>query len=208
MEETVKLVKPGQLDTSRPGTWPIYYKILLWVLIFALMFFLYNRFVREDLLATQQRNQNDISELEKDYETLYQYSIDLPLYEEKKQELTEKLLSLLEFLPAQTEMPNLIDEVYQAAYKSDIIFNSFTPQSSIVSNYYNVEPISLSTTTNFKNFAQFVQYVGELPRILNVQKFEMAIDAQKNETLGITSTLETYIYNQDISRFVEDGAAK
>lgn len=204
----MKLVKPGQLDTSRPGTWPIYYKILIWIFIFVLLCFLYNRFIREDLLTTQQRHQSDIATLKRDYETLYQYSIDLPLYEEKKQELTEKLLSLLEFLPAKTEMPNLIDEVYQAAYKSDIIFNSFTPQNSIVSNYYNVEPISLSTTTNFKNFAQFAQYVGELPRILNVKKFEMVIDTQKSDTLGITSTLETYIYNQDISKFVENRAAK
>lgn len=204
----MKLVKPGQLDTSRPGTWPIYYKILLWILIFVLLYFLYNRFIREDLLTTQQRNQSDIATLKKDYETLYQYSIDLPLYEEKKQELTEKLLSLLEFLPAKTEMPNLIDEVYQAAYKSDIIFSSFTPQDSIVSAYYNVEPISLSTSTNFENFAQFVQYVGELPRILNVKKFEMIIDTQKSDTLGITSTLETYIYNQDLSKFVEGGVAK
>ena len=27
----MKFVSPGQLDTSNPGTWPIYYKIILWV---------------------------------------------------------------------------------------------------------------------------------------------------------------------------------
>ena len=36
----MKFVSPRQLDISNPGTWPIYYKILFWVVIVGLAAFL------------------------------------------------------------------------------------------------------------------------------------------------------------------------
>lgn len=195
----MKFVKPSQLDRNNPGTWPLYYQILIWVVIAGFTWFLYSRFVREDIISTQESNQNEITKLHNDYRTLYQYSLDLPLYKEKRSELTEKLLSLLEFLPAETEMPNLIDETYKSAYKSEINFSKFKPEASIVKQYYDIEPIALSANTNFVNFSRFVQSIGELSRILNVRRFDIQISQQNPDQLSITSDLETYIYNQDIS---------
>ncbi|MBV7434659.1 type 4a pilus biogenesis protein PilO [Cardiobacteriaceae bacterium TAE3-ERU3] len=198
----MKLVKPSQLDRSNPGTWPIYYQILVWVVVAGLVWFLYNRFFREELIQTQSDNSSEIIRLQGDYRTLYQFSLDLPLYKDKKNELTDKLYSLLEFLPAETEMPNLIDETYKAAYESEINFSEFKPETSIVKQYYDIEPISLSTNTNFVNFAHFVESIGELPRILNVRRFDIGIASQNVDQLKISSDLETYIYNQDISKLV------
>ena len=42
----MKFVSPSQLDTSNPGTWPVYYKIICWVIIVGLMAFVYNKFFR------------------------------------------------------------------------------------------------------------------------------------------------------------------
>lgn len=201
-ELLMKLVKPSQLDRSNPGTWPVYYQLLIWAAILGLVWFLYSRFVREEMLNTQIGNQTDITQLQNDYRTLYQYSLDLPLYKEKKAELTKKLNDLLEYLPAETEMPNLIDATYKAAYESEINFTEFRPEESIVEQYYDIEPISLSATTNYINFAYFVQSIGELPRILNVRRFEISVDDQNTDLLNISSDLETYIYNQDVGELI------
>ena len=200
----MKFVKPSQLDRGNPGTWPLYYQLLVWVIIVGLIWFLYSRFFREDILSTQANNQTEISRLENDYRTLYQYSFDLPLYKPNKEDVIAKLYALLEFLPAETEMPNLIDETYKAAYASEINFTEFKPESSIVKEYYDIEPISLSADTTFMNFAHFVQSIGELPRILNVRRFDIEIANQNVDQLNISSDLETYIYNQDISSLVGD----
>lgn len=199
----MKFVQPNQLDSKRPGTWPIYYQVLVWIGILALMIFLYGRFVREDLISQQQKNQTQIQDLEREYKTAYQYSVDLQLYEQRKQELSKKLVSLLEFLPAETEMPSLLEEIYKASYKSNINFTEFTPQNSIVNQYYDTMPISLKTSTGFSNLASFIQYIGELPRILNIRQFNLDIDQNTPETINVSSNLETYIYNQDISQFID-----
>lgn len=198
----MKFVKPSQLDRSNPGTWPAYYQVLVWVVMVGFVWFLYNRFFREDLLQNQISNRNEISKLQNDYRSLYQFSLDLPLYQKKKDELTDKLHSLLEFLPAETEMPNLIDETYKAAYKNDINFTEFRPEKSVVKQYYDIEPISLSAKTSFMNFAHFVESIGELPRILNVRRFDIEVSNQNGDALSVSTDLETYIYNQDISRLI------
>lgn len=170
-----------------------------------LIAFIYTRFFRNDLIAQQQQNQSKINNLEQEYRQLYQFRLDLPLYETRKKELATKLVGLLEFLPAKTEMPSLIDEIYKAGYKSNINFSSLTPQNSVVNKYYNTEPISLVTSAGFSNFTSFVQYIGELPRILNIRSFDLNVDQKTLNSLNVQSKLETYIYNQDISRFVDEG---
>lgn len=204
----MNLIKPNQLDRSRPGTWPIIYQILVWLAITVLVFFLYSRFVRQDLIEEQQQYSSQISTLEGEYKELYQFSLDLPLYLEQKQKLSRKLVSLLTYLPSKADVPELIDKVYNAASKSNINFSQVSPQDTVKKEYYDVEPISLTASTGFNNFASFVQYIGELPRILNVRAFSLNVDDKIEDTLSVSGKLETYIYNQDISKYVLIGENK
>ena len=108
----MKFVSPGQLDTSNPGTWPIYYKILCWVIIVGLAAFLYNKFVREPLVEQQDAHKVRITQLKSEYGELYQYQQDLPKYKERSEELVGVLRSLLAYLPSNDEMPDLIVYIF------------------------------------------------------------------------------------------------
>ena len=95
----MKFVSPGQLDTSNPGTWPIYYKILCWVVIVGVAAFLYNKFVREPLVEQQDAHKLRITQLKSEYGELYQYQQDLPKYKERSEELyTFQVLIMVLFL--------------------------------------------------------------------------------------------------------------
>ena len=72
----MKFVSPRQLDISNPGTWPIYYKILFWVVIVGLAAFLYNKIVREPLVEQQDAHNMKITQLKSEYSELYQYQQD------------------------------------------------------------------------------------------------------------------------------------
>ena len=124
----MKFVSPGQLDTSNPGTWPIYYKILCWVVIVGLAAFLYNKFVREPLVEQQDAHKVRITQLKSEYGELYQYQQDLPKYKERSEELVGVLTSLLAYLPSNDEMPDLIDSVYISGVDNGIIFDTFQPE--------------------------------------------------------------------------------
>lgn len=199
----MKFVSPGQLDTSNPGTWPIYYKILCWVVIVGLAAFLYNKFVREPLVEQQDAHNMKITQLKSEYSELYQYQLDLPKYKERSEELVGVLRSLLAYLPSNDEMPDLIDSVYISGVDNGIIFDTFQPEKDIKQTYYDVKPINLKTDTKYTNFAQFTGRISALQRILNVSDMSIKIAEKDPNKLSVDSQLQTYVYNEDIDKFLK-----
>ena len=199
----MKFVSPGQLDTGNPGTWPIYYKIILWVALIGFGAFVYNKFVREPLMEQQSANQVEIDSLKAKYKQLYQYTQDLPKYQERSAELVAILKSLLEFLPSQDEMPDLIDNVYESGIDNNIIFNQFQPKADVKLSFYDVKPIDLDADTKYANFSQFTSRISALQRILNVSDMSIKIDEKDPNKLSIKSQLQTYVYNQNLDEFLK-----
>ena len=199
----MKFVSPGHLDTSNPGTWPIYYKILCWVLIVGLAAFIYNKFVREPLVEQQDSYKAKITQLEIEYKELYQYQQDLPKYKERSEELVGVLKSLLAYLPSNDEMPDLIDSVYISGVDNGIIFDTFQPEKDIKQTYYDIKPIKLKTDTKYANFALFTGRISALQRILNVSDMSIKIADKDPNRLSVDSQLQTYVYNEDIDKFLQ-----
>lgn len=202
----MKFVKPSQLDTSNPGTWPIYYKILAWVLIAAGVFFLFRQFLITPAKEQEMANTQKINQLEKQYKTLYQYALDLNQYKARSKELIDMLDDLLRYLPSESETAQLIDNVYKSASQSNINLNDFVPSTqSVKKDYYDIMPVMLNTTTHYQNFALFAEKLAHLARIMNIADFSLEIgkkmrDGKKvdNDLLSVSAQLQTYIYNQDI----------
>ena len=199
----MKFVSPGQLDTSNPGTWPIYYKVLCWVVIVGLTAFIYNKFAREPLVEQQNAHKNKITELEGKYKELYQYQQDLPKYKERSEELVGVLKSLLAYLPSNDEMPDLIDSVYVSGVDNGIIFDTFQPEKDVKQTYYDIKPIKLKTDTKYTNFSLFTGRISALQRILNVSDMTIKIADKDPNKLSVDSQLQTYVYNEDIDKFLQ-----
>ena len=199
----MKFVSPGQLDTSNPGTWPIYYKILCWVVIVGVAAFLYNKFVREPLVEQQDAHNMKITQLKSEYSELYQYQLDLPKYKERSEELVGVLRSLLAYLPSNDEMPDLIDSVYISGVDNGTIFDTSQPEKDIKQNYYDVKPIKLKTDTKYTNFSLFTGRISALQRILNVSDMSIKIAEKDPNKLSVDSQLQTYVYNEDIDKFLK-----
>lgn len=201
----MKMVSPAQLDMNNPGTWPIIYKVILWVIIVAAMLFLYNQFLRTPVLEEQAQKNQQIENLKREYTANYQYTLDLPLYQKRSEELITRLKSLLDLLPNSAEMPDLIDDVYTTAVENDINFQTFTPEKGVKQSYYDIMPIKLKVETGYVNFAKFAEKISQLERILNVADMKIAISEGNINNLIIDSQLQTYIYNQDIDTLIKEG---
>lgn len=201
----MKAVSPAQLDMNNPGAWPIIYKVILWIMIVAAMLFLYNQFLRTPVLEEQTQHTQEIETLKKEHAAHYQYTLDLPLYQKRSEELISRLKSLLVFLPAQAEMPDLIDDVYTTAVENDINFQTFTPEKAVKQSYYDVMPIKLKVETGYVNFAKFAEKISQLERILNVADMKVNISENNINNLVIDSQLQTYIYNQNIETLIKEG---
>lgn len=203
----MKLVSISQLDTSNPGTWPIYYKLICWIVMVVAGVFLYNQFARTPLLEEQSANDSSIAKLQQDYRTLYQFTLDLPQYQERNKALVQVLKGMLAYLPSQSEMPDLIDKVYEAAVESGINFDIFQPEKDIKKTYYDIKPIKLKMETGYTNFAKFAEKVSSLQRILNISDMNFQVVKGNNSKLVINSQLQTYIYNQDLDALLNEGGS-
>lgn len=201
----MKFVSPSQLDSSNPGVWPIYYKVLVWGVIIGLLYFLANQFLLKPAQERIESNDREISTLKADYSRGYQYTLDLAQYQERSKVLIEKLDDLLKYLPTESETAQLVDAVYKSATDSEINLSGFVPaKEATETDYYNIMPVKLETSTGFSNFAHFAQRLNQLERIMNVADFQLEVgrgnaDSMPNaDQLSVTAQLQTYVYNQDI----------
>ncbi|SUO97300.1 type 4a pilus biogenesis protein PilO [Suttonella ornithocola] len=207
----MKFVSPSQIDMNNPGSWPIYYKVIAWIIIVVLIIFLAYRFMITPVEEEIQANETKIENAKNDYQRLYQYTLDLSYYKKRSEELIEQLKTQLAFLPTQSQMPELINSVYEAAIDNDINIGDFTPaKNAIVQEYYDISSIFMATTTYFENFSKFTEQLTKLERIMNIADVSMTIAPANrdkdsslfwaNNAISVTGQLQTYIYNQDIEK--------
>lgn len=208
----MKLVPLNKLDANNPGTWPIYYKVIIWILLFVAILFAFNHFKVKEMEEIENSNNASIEEKKKIYQQLYQYTLDLDIYRKRNEELLAKLDALLVYLPAQNQIASLIDDVYATASDAGINLSGFKPADKYIpTEYYDIAPISLNTTTYFTNFAEFSEGLTQLKQIMNISDFNLSIlkktsrsnndyEIWADNAITVDTQLQTYIYNGDIEK--------
>lgn len=202
-------VSPKDLDGKNPGTWPIYYKVLLWIALAVVIAGLFYKVFVVDMNDQQEANQQKIEKSKETYKQLYQATLDLDEYRKRKEVLLGQLQELVKLLPANNQVDQLIDDVYKSAVDSSINLTTYTPvRPFIQQEYYDIAPVNLTTTTYYANFAQFSNILNQLRQIMNISNFELTIrkeanGSNKDELFGdnalvVSAQLQTYIYNQNI----------
>lgn len=136
----MKFVSPNELDSSNPGTWPIYYRALVWIVIAAIIVFGFKKFVVDDMVAEEEANNKKIEANKATFKDLYRKTLDLDLYKQRSKELLEQLQGLLVYLPEQDQVAKLIDDVYTASSDNGINWREYRPANRTVRNYYDVVP--------------------------------------------------------------------
>lgn len=210
----MKLVSPSQLDQSNPGTWPIYYKAIIWLVLFFGILFAFNHFKVSEMNDIEASNNKTIDERKATYKQLYQYTLDLEAYRSRNQELLARLEGLLAYLPAQSQIAELIDSVYMTGSDAGISLSGFKPADKYLpTEYYDIAPINLDTITYFTNFANFSEGLTNLQQIMNISDFKLSVLKGENSrnnnvaefwadnAIAVSETqLQTYIYNGDVEK--------
>lgn len=203
----MNIVSPSELDTSNPGTWPIYYKILVWVVIAAAIIGIYIYALRNDIIDQQNANQEEINKLQDEYARLYKDTLNLKKYQDRNAELVNLLKKKLEYLPNNSEIPAMIDSVYDAAVANNINFDRLYPVNDVKEEYYDIKPIILQGATGYNNFAGFAQAISSVQRILNISDITISME-KSAQNLEVTGMLQTYVYTVDLEELLKgDGSS-
>jgi type IV pilus assembly protein PilO len=131
--------------------------------------------------------------LRTDLETKAVLAANLDAYRQQMREMEESFGALLSQLPAQTEVPGLVEDINFTGLGSGLEFSAIQLQPEVTQEYYIELPIRIEVVGSYHDFGAFVSGVASLSRIVTLHDF--AIQSRDNSAdLTMTITARTYRY--------------
>lgn len=199
MRFDLKSLDLNNLDFRSPGTWPIPVMFLACLLILIIIPLLGYHFYLSDVRASLDRVKAKEPKLKADFEIKAAQSASLVAYQAQMETIEETFSGLLRQLPADTEVPGLIEDVTKAGLTSGLEFTEIKLMNEVEQPFYIELPVQISVTGNYHAFANFATKVAALPRIVTLNDFTI-----KPVTIGDSSKLtiqvlaKTYRYQEDV----------
>jgi type IV pilus assembly protein PilO len=96
-------------------------------------------------------------------------------------------------LPDQKEIPALLKSISNMSQEAGLDVLLFKPQGEQSEQFYSKVPVELKFVGSYHKIGMFFYYVGTLPRIVNIENFNItnAQQRRKDEFLLNTSCMAT-----------------
>ena len=185
----------NNIDITDIGGWPFGFKIIMAGFACGLIFVAGYWFVIKDQRAVLESEQRQEEVLKADFMEKKALAINLDAYKQQMVEAEETFGVLLMQLPNRTEVPDLLIDITQAGLARGLQFERFKPGAIVNRDFYAEMPVSVSVTGNYHQIGEFISEVAALPRIVNIENFQVAPGADGK--LRLTATTKTYHYLEE-----------
>ena len=171
----MKNLSLSELNLENIDQWPSLVKYssaaLLAVLIVGIgyWFIIKPNFEAYDTLLTEE------STLKTQFEYKQQLAANLQAYKNQLQIMNERFGNMLKQLPAQNEMPGLLEDISKTGTASGLTFELFAPMPEIVHDFYIELPINIKVVGNYHQLAVFLSRVTEMSRIVTLHDFNITV---------------------------------
>lgn len=193
------------LDRNNIGGWSTGVKAFFAILIVAFILFfgwyLEIRSQQEDLETARQQEVT----LKRDFADKQAKVVNLEAYRKQLADMQEMLQTMLRQLPSKTEMPELLNNITQAALSAGIETELFQPGAETMKDFYAEKPIQLRMLGTYHQFGTFISNVASLPRVVILTMHDVSLkpagqaDGKGGATgqLLLEGTVKTYRYLDD-----------
>lgn len=173
----------SELTLDNVGQWPLPIKYFM-AALFALVIIgigywviIKPNFEQYDILVTQ------MSGLKTEFEQKQQQASNLQAYRVQLQLMNERFGNMLKQLPAQNEMPGLLEDISKMGIASGLTFELFAPQPEVVHDFYIELPINITVVGNYDQLALFLSRIAEMGRIVTLHDIDIGgLDDDKQQT--------------------------
>ena len=204
IQESLQNFDPEQLnDIDAVGSWPLAVKIIIWLIFFmgvlALGYFLFINNEQAELAKVQTAEQN----LRADYENKYFQAVHLEAFRKQQIEMEESFQAIIRQLPADTEIPGLIEDITLVGLENGLTFTSIDLQAEVRHEFYIEKPIKIIVNGSYHDLGSFVSDVADLSRIVTLHDFTIvpARSVTRGQDSGGLLRMEilakTYRYNDE-----------
>jgi len=195
----------NDLDFSNAGGWPPAFKAIAVLLVIAAVGAAGYWFDSKDLWAEYQRAQREERNLKSQFESKQRVMANIDAYRVQLDELRGMLAEMLQQLPTETEMPDLLEDVSRIGVENGLVFELFRPEGEFnEGGVFISKPIAIRARANYHQFASFISDVSALDRIVTLESVQIEAETRGNEAeqdedeLIIQATLQTYRYPEDL----------
>lgn len=198
MKLDLKSLDFNNLDPKNPGTWPVPVMglacLALLVIIPVLGYYFYLSDIRSKLDSEIRRE----PDLFQQFKTKAQQSASLEAYKEQMKEINKTFSGLLRQLPADTEVPGLVEDITRAGLTSGLEFSEIKLLPEVHQPFYIELPLRITVTGNYHSFANFATKVAALSRIVTLNDFSITpVTIGDSSKLTINVLAKTYRYKGD-----------
>lgn len=183
----------NDLNLENIGAWPVLVRALVWVLVFALClvggYFYIISDLRKDLSAAELKEQ----QLQQEFEKKAFKAAKLEPLKQQMKEMESSFTVLLSQLPADTEVPGLLEDMTEKAVSNGLDIASIQLQAERVQEFYIELPIAIKVSGAYHDLAAFVSGIAGLPRIVTLHDFTITSNKEfTSQSMSITA--KTYRY--------------
>jgi len=142
---------------------------------------------KESKLADLTRDRNIKENIAKDKHKFMQ----------ELERMNDDLQGIITQLPDQKEIPALLKGISNMSQEAGLDILLFKPQGEQPEQYYTRVPVELKFVGSYHKIGMFFYYVGTLPRIVNIENFNIANTQQKKKDeflLNTSCVATTYRY--------------
>lgn len=189
----VKNIDPSEIRGDNIGRWPLAVRILAAIVVFAVVTALCFVLIISDSNSALDSAVRKEAQLRDTFKQRSLEAANLEAYRLQMVELNERLKTLINQLPSDTEVPGLLEDITETGLSSGLEIQSIALQSEVSHDYYIELPIQMTATGGYHDFATFVSGVSSLPRIVTLHDFEIVRD---NGALTLDIIAKTYRYKE------------
>ncbi|MBN8728012.1 MAG: type 4a pilus biogenesis protein PilO [Xanthomonadales bacterium] len=193
------------LDRNNVGGWPrsakVFFAGLIVVLILFFGWYLHISDQQDELESARQKE----TALKKEFSDKQAKAVNLEAYRKQLEDMKEMLQTMLRQLPSRTEMPDLLNDITQAALAAGIETELFQPGGEVMKDFYAEKPIQLKMLGSYHQFGTFISNVASLPRVVILTMHDVSLrpaggakgGAGSNAQLSLEGVVKTYRYLDD-----------
>jgi len=197
----------SDIDIADPSSWPTTFKIFGALLICVAIIYATYHFKVIEQRQTLKTAETKETNLRKEFLEKKALAINLEAYKAQKIEAENMFSVLKEQLPSETEIPDLLVDVTQLGLSRGLVFEQFEPRNEVGKDFYKEKPVKIIVSGKYHEMANFVSDVAALPRIVNVNDFDITRRKKSNKKgasqnlvdapLKMSAVIKTYYYEED-----------
>lgn len=186
-------MKDVDMDLRDAGSWPLEVKLGFWALIAVVVLIVGYFMDMNHMLGKLEQAKKYEQSLKGDFEVKYSMASNLTTNENQMDLLRRSFSTMLQQLPSETEVGELLEDISQTAVANGLEIRTFRPGEEERKTFYMELPIKVSVSGNYHQFGHFVSDLSELPRIVTIHDIRISRD-KKGATQKLVMEMMVHSY--------------